>query len=147
MTTQFTIIKEEYNPITYESIVTIHTCLGDFTGRTIADEIDSQYPSIHNGNAIAMNKALQKFAKAAIRQLKAELKAMRNLIDSWGLINPHDNDCYTNVFSHQHRQLRNKEIELSNWQTRLSNLQKTIQTRVKMRDELVAKYIEKDKKD
>ena len=71
MTTQFTIIKEEYNPITYESIVTIHTCLGDFTGRTIADEIDSQYPSIHNGNAIAMNKALQKFAKAAIRQLNA----------------------------------------------------------------------------
>ena len=42
---------------------------------------------------------------------------------------------------------RNKEIELSNWQTRLSNLQKTIQARVKMRDELVAKYIEKDKKD
>lgn len=147
MTTQFTIIKEEYNPITYESVVTIHTCLGDFTGRTIADEIDSQYPSIHNGNAIAMNKALQKFAKAAIRQLKAELKAMRNLIDSWGLINPRDNDCYTNVFSHQHRQFRNKETELSNWQTRLSNLQKTIQTRVKMRDELVAKYIEKDKKD
>lgn len=147
MKSNFTIIKEEYNPNTYETTVTIHTNLGDFTGYTVADEIDAQYPSIHNGNAIAMNKALQKFAKAAIRQLKAELKVMRGLIDSWGLVDPKDEDPYVDVFAHQYRQFRNKETELSNWQTRLANLQKAIQTRVQMRDDLVAKYIAKDKKD
>lgn len=147
MKSNFTIIKEEYNPNTYETTVIIHTDLGDFTGYTVADEIDAQYPSIHNGNAIAMNKALQKFAKAAIRQLKAELKVIRGLIDSWGLADPQDNDPYVSVFVHQYRQFCNKETELQTWQNRLANLQKAIQTRVKMRDELVAKYIEKDKKD
>ena len=147
MKSNFTIIKEEYNPNTYETTVTIHTDLGDFTGYTVADEIDAQYPSIHNGNAIAMNKALQKFAKAAIRQLKAELKVIRGLIDSWRLADPQDNDPYVSVFAYQYRLFRNKETELQTWQARLTNLQKAIQTRVKMRDELVAKYIKKDKKD
>ena len=147
MKSNFTIIKEEYNPNTYETTVTIHTDLGDFTGYTVADEIDAQYPSIHNGSAIAMNKALQKFAKAAIRQLKAELKVIRGLIDSWRLVDPQDNDPYVSVFAYQYRLFRNKETELQTWQARLANLQKAIQTRVKMRDELVAKYIEKDKKD
>ena len=68
MKSNFTIIKEEYNPNTYETTVTIHTNLGDFTGYTVADEIDSQYPSIHNGNAIAMNKALQRRQSANLRQ-------------------------------------------------------------------------------
>lgn len=147
MKSNFTIIKEEYNPSTYETVVTIHTDLGDFTGYTVADEIDAQYPSIHNGNAIAMNKAFQKFAKAAIHQLKAELKVMRNFIDSWGLVDSQYNDSYEKVYTYQYRQFRNKETELQTWQKRLANLQKAIQTRVKMRDELVAKYIEKDKKD
>ena len=93
-----------------------------------------------------MNKAFQKFAKAAIRQLKAELKIMRNFIDSWGLVEQY-NDSYEKVYTYQYRQFRNKENELQTWQKRLANLQKAIQTRVKMRDELVAKYIEKDKKD
>ena len=72
---------------------------------------------------------------------------MRDLIDSWGLVDPKDEDPYVDVFAHQYRQFRNKETELSNWQTRLANLQKAIQTRVQMRDDLVAKYIAKDKKD
>ena len=147
MTTQFTIIKEEYNPITYESIVTIHTCLGDFTGRTIADEIDSQYPSIHNGCAIAMNKALQKFAKAAIRQLKAQVKAIRPLIDAWGLTKPSDEDPYRDIYKYQYRQFLNVTAELRLWTDRLDNLQTAIVRRVEMRDSLVQKYIEKDKKD
>ena len=148
MTTQFTIIREEYNSITYESIVTIHTCLGDFTGRTVADEIDSQYPSMHNGNAIALNKALQKFAKAAIRQAKAQVQAIRPLIDAWGLASPaNDEDPYRDVYNYQYRQFRNAEATLRLWTDRLANLQKTIMRRVEVRDSLVKAYLEKDKKD
>lgn len=147
MNTQFTIIKEEYNPITYESVVTIHTGLGDFTGRTIADEVDSQYPSIHNGNAIAMNKALQKFAKAAIRQAKTRVQAIRPLIDAWSLAGPSDEDPYRDIYKYQYRQFLNASAELRLWTDRLANLQKTIVRRVEMRNDLVQKYIEKDKKD
>ena len=145
MKSKFTIIKEEYNPETFESIVVINTNLGNFEGRTVADEIDKKYPSVFNGNAIALSKALRKYAKAAIRQLKAELKSIKQIIRFWARNNdyePTELPFEKDLFMFR----KNKADEIKLWETRVSALDKSIQDRIAARDRITKAYQEKDKK-
>lgn len=147
MKSNFEIVREEYNPTTYESIVEIHTNLGNFIGTTIADEEDQIYPSQFQGNAIAMSKALKKYAKAAIRQLKAELTVADRMLSAWGWSQPDKNEPHYDIYLQHYRYYKDKCVELELWQTRLRNLDTGIENRISARNRILQSYREKEKMD
>lgn len=147
MNSHFEIIKEEYNPETYESIVEIHTHYGNFIGTTVADELDQEYPSQFQGNAIALAKALRKFAKAVVRQLKAEVKIADRMLSTWGWGAPKRDEEHYPIYLEQYRYYRNKCTELGLWEQRVRNLDESIINRIRARECILKTYREKNLQD
>lgn len=145
MKSKYAIIREEYNPETFESIVEISTDIGRFVGTTVADEQDRLCPSMWQGNQIALGKAQKKFIKAAIRILKAEIKTYKDVLEILEPIEDHIWD-----YAEWNKLLRTynskiKELEL--WNTRNTIVTKAIINRIEARDRIVSKCVTKDKED
>ena len=139
MKSKYAIIREEYNPETFESVVEIETDIGRFVGKTVADEQDRLCPSMWQGNQIALGKAQKKFAKAAIRILKAEVTTYEKVYNTFEPIVDHiwDFPEWTDFM----RNYNSKRKELELWQTRLAIVGISIKNRVDARDKITAKYI------
>lgn len=129
----------------YEVIINTH--LGVFQGYTEPDETDSQYLSIYHANEIALTKALRKFAEAAVNQLNREFNLIDKMIKQACDIAKDPEDIDNTAFRIMNGTLKQKRKEIEKWEMRIKNLTKNIKDRIAARDEIVKKYIEKDKKD
>ena len=142
MKSKYTIIREEYNPETFESLVEIETSIGRFIGTTIAEGIDQEYPSMLQGNQIALAKAQKKFAKAAIRIIKAEIAIYRNCLACFQPVDHFwDEEGYNNLNKEYHHKI----AELATWKRRLINVGQTVQLRVAARDRITETFLKKNK--
>jgi hypothetical protein len=146
MKSKYAIIREEYNPETFESLVEIETSIGRFIGTTVAEECDQQCPSMWHGNQIALGKAQKSFAKAAIRILKAEVAVYENCLNC---LQPVDHFWDEKGYNNLNKEYHHKLSELHLWQERLHNVGVTIQQRVAARDRITQTFIKKntDEKD
>lgn len=127
--------------------IAINTHLGVFVGYTEADEIDARYPSSYHASEIALAKALRKFAEAATAQLKREINLIENMMKQ---VTDNAFDYYdvdNSSFRTMNGTLKQKRKEYERWSKRVSALSESIINRVAARDKIVAKYMEKDKKD
>lgn len=145
MTDKYEIIKEEFNTNTGETLVTINTAIGSFTGVTILDDIDTMYPSLYQGSNIALAKALKKFAKANIKILKREIKMLNNIIKEIFIY-----DKTVNTKGHTMKVLfsKLKEIkkELKIWERKLELTGLSAETRVRERDKIIQGYMSRQEK-
>lgn len=143
MKSNYVILKEEVTD--HLAYIQINTPLGMFDGATVADEIDSQYPSMYQGYEIALSKALRKYAEAAVRILRHEIKTLEDIVHAMYSA-PHNEQGY-----HERATVRGvlkqRKAELAVWQSRIDGLSTKICNRVTSRDKIIKKYIEKDKKD
>lgn len=145
MKEKYRIIQEDYNPETFESVVVIETAIGRFEGRTVAKDIDKEYPSMLHGNQIALSKALKAFCKSAIRILKAEVA----VLDSAYNIMCQEIDHYWELesFKEVSNYIDNKHRELTLWKARYHNLGKIMVNRCNARERIFEKYVKKGKED
>lgn len=144
MTDKYNIIKESFDTTSGVTTVEISTVLGNFVGTTTVDNIDAQYPSVYHANEIAMAKALRKFAKAAIRTLKMEVKMLKGMVtETFG-------HGYVDAKSHPVKvllsTLKTKEKELTLWKSRYEAMSESIINRIAARDKIVKGYMDKDNK-
>lgn len=146
MKDNYVILNEiAYDTGAYEVIINTH--LGAFKGFTEPDEIDVKYPSIYHASEIALAKALRKFAEAATAQLKREIYLIESMIKQ---VTDNAFDYYdldNSSFRTMNGTLKQKKKEYEKWSKRVTALSESIINRVAARDKIVAKYIEKDKKD
>lgn len=144
MKDNYTIVKEDYNENTFETVIVITTPIGAFEGRTVADEIDKEIPSAFHGNEIALCKALKKYAKAMVVILRESYKTLENMRKQYG------DSKYSNLGGHEakllYRALDAKKAELELWKQRVKTLGKVNIERVKARDKIIEKYINKEYK-
>ena len=122
--------------------IQINTHLGAFSGYTTPDQIDKQYPSQFHASEIALAKALRKFAQAATRILKHEIKTLSNMISETFGHGPVDAKSHPVKVLLATTKMKKEELKL--WQDRIENITATIKNRIITRDRLVAKY-NKDK--
>ena len=146
MKDNYVILNEiAYDTGAYEVIINTH--LGAFKGFTEPDEIDVKYPSIYHASEIALAKALRKFAEAATAQLKREIYLIESMIKQ---VTDNAFDYYdldNSSFRSMNGTLKQKRKEYEKWSKRVTALSESIINRIAARDKIVAKYIEKDKKD
>jgi hypothetical protein len=142
MTDKYTIIKENFDTTNGTTTVIISTHLGHFEGTTVIDDIDAEYPSVYQGYEIALAKALRKFAQAAARILKHEIKTLSNMISETFGHGPVDAKSHPVKVLLATTKMKKEELKL--WQDRIANITTTIKNRIITRDKLVAKY-NKDK--
>lgn len=146
MKDNYVILNEiAYDTGAYEVIINTH--LGAFKGFTEPDEIDVKYPSIYHASEIALAKALRKFAEAATAQLKREIYLIESMIKQ---VTDNAFDYYdldNSSFRTMNGTLKQKRKEYEKWSKRVTALSESIINRIAARDKIVAKYIEKDKKD
>lgn len=146
MKEKYVILDEiAYDTGAYEVIINTH--LGAFKGFTEPDEIDVKYPSIYHASEIALAKALRKFAEATAAQLKREINLIENMMKQ---VTDNAFDYYdvdNSSFRTMNGTLKQKKKEYEKWSKRVSVLSESIINRVTARDKIVAKYVEKDKKD
>lgn len=142
MKSKYTIIREEYNPETFESLVEIETSIGRFIGITVAEGIDQEYPSMLQGNQIALAKAQKKFAKAAIRIIKAEIAIYENCLN---YLQPVDHFWDEEGYNNLNKEYHHKLAELETWERRLINVGQTVQLRVAARDRITETFLKKNK--
>ena len=146
MKESFEIIKEEYNPITGETIVTVNTNYGAFTGIVKLDDIDAQYPSLYQGHQLALSKALRKYAKQMVLITREKIQPLKAVLAQceWA-------DENTNAFVYGKatylikKEIQKLEKELTMWQKRVNAMSSTILTRINARDKLVKAYLDKNK--
>lgn len=142
MKENFEIIKENFNTTTGETIIVINTNYGTFSGVTKIDEIDAQYPSIYHASEIALAKAQKKWAKAMIIMIREKMKSIHSIIKQFP-------DCpFPQPNSHEARLVfsayKETKKELEQWTKRLHNLNQYIISRIKVRDMMVKKYLDKN---
>lgn len=139
MKDNYTMIEDYYYPDGSYYVI-INTALGVFKGSTMPDEIDKEYLSQYHAAEIALNKALQKFSKAAIRQLKAELTVLNNLrkqaIDFAIDIDDFSNTTYQLVEG----TIKQKRKELEKWEKRKQALATNLKERIAARDKIILNY-------
>ena len=141
MTDKYTIIKESFDTTSGVTTVEISTVLGNFVGTTTIDDIDAQYPSLYHANEIAMAKALRKFAKAAIRTLKMEVKMLKCMVTETFGHGPVDTKSHpVKVLLST---LKTKEKELALWMPRYEAMSASITNRIAARDKIVKGYMDK----
>lgn len=141
----YTIIKEKYDTNTGETIVTINTDFGSFTGVTKIDDIDINYPSLFQGFEIALGKAQRKWAKTMAiiyREKVRTLKAISKQFSNHSNPQPGSHEAIL-VW----KELEKAEKEYSLWKKRIKVMDKAITDRISARDKLVKNYIIGDKKD
>lgn len=142
MKDKFTIITEDYNTTTGKTIVAINTQYGVFYGETTPDEIDAKNPSIFQGNAIALYKALRKFAKHLLLITKEKRKVLKQVYAQIS----YNGD---NLGSHECCVIRKtidsltKNIEYYN--KTIEKLSNSIIERIKSRDKILKKYLDNNK--
>lgn len=141
MKSNYVILKEEITDVS--AYIQINTHLGMFDGCTSADEMDSKYPSKYQGYEIALGKALRKYAEAAVRTLRHEIKTLEDIVHAMYSA-PYSKEGY-----HERAVVRGvlkqKKSELVKWQERIDGISNSIKLRVKSRDKIVKGYEEKDK--
>lgn len=143
MKDNYVILDEiSYDDGAYE--ITINTAIGTFTGYTEPDEVDSQYPSILHASAVALAKAVRKFAEAAVSSLKREVKLLEGLVKQSVDMAADDYDIDNTSFRLINGTLKQKRKELKVWESRVEGVTSQIINRVTSRDNIIAKYI-KDK--
>lgn len=147
MKENYVILEEEYDEESGLAFVTINTHLGVFGGVTSPDEIDFQYKSCFHANEIALAKALRSFSEAVVNQTKREIKLLEGLLKQSLDCAEDQCDIDNTSFRLINGTLKQKKQELIKWKNRIGGLTKNITDRVAARDKIVAKYIEKDKKD
>ena len=150
MKDKYTIIKEEFNSTTGETIVIINTDIGAFTGKVVLDDTDAQYPSIYHSHELALLKALRKYAKATIVIIKEKMQPLFSVLNQCMYTAEHSSTEIpvfgkaTFLIKKEIEKL-NKELEL--WEKRVAATDRVIIKRIATRDAIVQKYINKDKKD
>lgn len=126
-------------------VIKINTHLGMFTGETQPDEEDVLYPSVYHASEIALAKALEKYAKAAIHILQLEVQILKNIVKQIN-DNKRSKENYSNTaFRTVWGTLKQKEKELKRWELRKTNIINTLQKRIEARERIVAAYKKKDK--
>lgn len=142
MKNNYVVLKEEMIDDVFTHIQ-INTPLGVFDGCTSADEIDAKYPSKYQGYEIALGKALRKYAEAAARILRHEVKTLEDIVHAMYSA-PHSKEGY-----HERAVVRGvlkqKKGELAKWQEKIDGISNSIKLRVQSRDRIVKHYEEKDK--
>ena len=138
------VILDEYSTPAGYYYIEINTHLGSFYGNTMPDEIDSKYPSTYHASAIALAKALRKFAEAAVNSLKREIKLLEGLMKQSIDMAVDDYDIDNTSFRLINGTLKQKKKELKVCEDRIQGLSLNIVNRVDARDKLIAKY-NKDK--
>ena len=141
MLDNFQILKEEYNPETFETTVVINTNYGAFSGSTAADEIDAQYPSQFQGYEIALAKAQRNWAKTMKLICKQNINTLRGIIKQFSNHSKPQPGCHEAVLVRRALEEQQKEYEL--WTTRIEKLSQYIKNRVVSRDRLVKTYLDK----
>lgn len=148
MKDRYTIIKEEFNSTTGETIVTINTDVGAFTGKVTLDDTDAQYPSIYHSHELALAKALRKYAKQMVIITKEKMQPLNAILNQCLYIAAHSEEIvYGKATYLIRKELQKLEKEIEIWNKRIETMSKSIQDRITARDKLVKSYIQKDKKD
>lgn len=148
MKDRYTIIKEEFNSTTGETVVTINTDVGAFTGRVILDDIDAQYPSIYHSHELALAKALRKYAKQMVIIIKEKMQPLNAILNQCLYVAAHSEEkVYGKATYLIKKELAKLEKDLTMWNNRVNVMSKTITDRIEARDKLVKAYMQKDKKD
>lgn len=146
MKESFEIIKEEYNPTTGETIVTVNTNYGAFTGIVKLDDIDAQYPSLYQGHELALSKALRKYAKQMIVIIREKIQPLKAVLAQCNWVNENTNDfVYGKATYLIKKEIQKLEKELTIWQKRVDAMSSTILTRINTRDRLVKTYLDKNR--
>ena len=146
MKDRYKIIREEWNTATGTTKVTINTDCGAFTGSVKLDDIDAQYPSTYHANELALSKALRKYAKQMALITREKLKPLYAVMEQCKWVDNHS----SNIVWSQATYLIRKEIEklekeLELWNKRVEVVSATIKGRIAARDQLVKKYLDKNK--
>ena len=148
MKDRYTIIKEDFNTATGETIVTINTDIGSFTGKVVLDDIDAQYPSIYHSHELALAKALRKYAKQMVIIIKEKMQSLNAVMAQCLYVAAHSEEIvYGKATYLIKKELAKLEKDLTMWNNRVNAMSKTIKDRIETRDRLVKTYIQKDKKD
>lgn len=148
MKDRYTIIKEEFNPTTGETVVIINTDIGSFTGKTVLDDIDAQYPSLYHSHELALAKALRKYAKQMVIITKEKMQPLNAVLNQCLYVAAHSEEIvYGKATYLIKKELAKLEKDLAMWKNRVNAMSKTITERIETRDKLVKTYIQKDKKD
>ena len=148
MKDRYTIIKEEFNSTTGETIVIINTDIGAFSGRVVIDDIDAKYPSIYHSYELALAKALRKYAKQMTIIIKEKMQPLNAVLTQCVFVDNHSNKIVFGKATYLIRkEIIKLEKELKLWENRINATSKMIKDRIAVRDRLVQEYIKKDKKD
>jgi hypothetical protein len=148
MKDRYTIIKEEFNSTTGETVVVINTDIGAFTGKTVLDNIDAEYPSLYHSHELALAKALRKYAKQMVVVIKEKMQPLNAVLNQCLYVAAHSEEIvYGKATYLIKKELAKLEKDLAMWKNRVSAMSKTITDRIETRDRLVKTYIQKDKKD
>ena len=106
----YSFVKSHYNEDTKETIATINTDLGHFTGRAKCHP-DEEHPSYIFGGRIAEGRALEKYLRSERRVAKLQQKAIQDLYNAVACMNGFDED---NMYaSKMRRALYEKAAEIN----------------------------------
>lgn len=119
------IIKETFGEKDKVSVVTIQNRYGHFTGYAYCKEEDSFSP--FQGERIAITRANIKFAKSRLKEEKAKLKAIKNLLKN--IYHDEDFDIETykeKTYKRAKKEKERYEKEIKNWENTITALEKSI---------------------
>lgn len=119
------IINEQFIENKGISIVTIQNRYGHFTGKAFCNKED--YFSVYQGERIAATRANIKFAKSKLKEEKAKLKAINNLLknllfDEYFNFNIYEEKTYKRAKKEQKRYCKN----INNWENIIIALEDSI---------------------
>ena len=148
MKDRYTIIKEEFNSTTGETIVIINTDIGAFTGKVTIDGIDEKYPSLYHSHELALAKALRKYAKQMVVIIREKIQPLKAVLNQCLYVAAHSEEIvYGKATYLIKKELAKLEKDLAMWKNRVSAMSKTIENRIEARERIFKSYIQKDKKD
>ena len=123
------------------SIVRIGTDMGEFEG--IAECCLEDYPNFSNyfGCSIAEIRAMQKYAKAKVKDIRAQLKSLRDFYKTMEGTRTWDPNAFYVKKLLEHSERLNKE--LIEWKNKVELAEKGIKVRTKEHDIIVSKIKER----